>query len=75
MYTDALIKAIEIVGTQSELARRCGIKQQNVYNWLHRNKRVSVQHVLKVEAATNGLVTRHELRPDIYPNETVPNAL
>jgi DNA-binding transcriptional regulator YdaS (Cro superfamily) len=25
--------------------------------------------VLQVEAATGGIVTRHELRPDLYPVE------
>jgi DNA-binding transcriptional regulator YdaS (Cro superfamily) len=70
MSVEALRRAIKIAGSQTALAKLCGVKQQHVHNWLHRNKRVSARYVLQVEAATRGLVTRHELRPDLYPEET-----
>ena len=74
----ALEKAISIVGTQAELARRVAtftkndkVKQPHVWNWLNRDLEVPADMVLAVEAATvldgNPQVSRHELRPDIYP--------
>jgi DNA-binding transcriptional regulator YdaS (Cro superfamily) len=64
-----LIRAIRIAGGQAALARACGgrIKQQHVWNWLHRDRQVPAECVLAIERATGGRVTRHELRPDIYP--------
>jgi DNA-binding transcriptional regulator YdaS (Cro superfamily) len=31
---------------------------------------IAPENVLKIERATGGKVTRHELRPDVYPRET-----
>ena len=68
--TDALRKAIEIVGGQTELARRIGgsVKQQHIHSWLKRSY-IPPDRVLAIEAATDRAVTRHELRPDLYPAE------
>lgn len=52
---------------QSEMARICGVKQPSVWAWVHGKKQLPAEHVLKVEAATG--VSRHDLRPDIYPRE------
>jgi len=76
----ALERAIAIAGTQAELARRVAaftkndrIKQPHVWNWLNRDREVPADMVLAVEASTlddgEPRVTRHELRPDIYPVE------
>ncbi|EPH1210959.1 transcriptional regulator [Pseudomonas aeruginosa] len=51
-------------GNQSELARRCGVKQPHVWKWL-RAGRVPVERVPSVVAAVDGLVRAHELRPDL----------
>ncbi len=59
-------KAIKIAGSQSALAGRCGVKQPHVWNWLHRDRRVSAEAAIQIEAATSGAVTREELRPDIF---------
>jgi DNA-binding transcriptional regulator YdaS (Cro superfamily) len=79
--TKALARAIEICGTQVELARRVAsykkndkIKQAHVWNWLNRDKEVPADVVLAIEAATNDShgrpqVLRHDLRPDLYPEE------
>lgn len=61
----ALEKAVEAAGGQSELARRLGKKQSHVWNWLHRDKKVPADMALKIEKATG--VSRHDLRPDLYP--------
>lgn len=67
---EALREAVEIAGSQSELARRIGgkVRQQHVHYWLN-NDYVPADHVLAIERATEGRVTRQRLRPDLYPLE------
>ncbi len=69
MCKEYLQRAISILGGQSALARACGgrVRQQHVWNWLNRDKKVPAEHVLTIELATEGQVTRFQLRPDIYP--------
>jgi DNA-binding transcriptional regulator YdaS (Cro superfamily) len=67
--TAALERAVAIVGSQSALARKLGLKQAHIWNWLNKTKRVPGEAVLGIEAATDGKVTRTELRPDLYPPE------
>ena len=67
--TEALQRAVAIVGSQSALARKLGLKQAHVWNWLNKAKRVPGEAVLAIEAATEGKVKRTELRPDLYPPE------
>lgn len=59
----ALKRAILSVGGASTLAKLVGVTPQALWQW----RRVPAARVLAVEAATRGLVTRHELRPDFYP--------
>jgi len=62
-------KATDILGGQKALADAIGVKQQHVWNWLNRDKRLQAEHVLNIERATNGQITRHQLRPDLYPKD------
>lgn len=62
-------KAVKICGSQTALANIVGVKQQYVWNWLNKNKSVPAEYVIPIEKATKGEITRHELRPDIYPSE------
>ena len=66
--TEALNKAIAIVGGQTQLARLLGVKQANVWHWLNKADRVPGEYVLAIEKATGGEVSRHDLRPDLYPD-------
>ncbi len=61
---EGLRKALQLVGT-ANLARQLGIRSQAVSQW----RRVPAERVLAVEQATGGRVTRHELRPDLYPDD------
>lgn len=61
--------AIELIGSQKEVAKLCGIKQSSVSNWLRRSKKIPSRHVLTIERATEGKVKRWQLRPDLYPPE------
>jgi DNA-binding transcriptional regulator YdaS (Cro superfamily) len=63
----ALADAIEKLGTQAELARVCEVSSTAVWKWVRSAKRVPPEFVLKVESATG--ISRHDLRPDIYPIE------
>ena len=67
---EALQQALAIAQSQSELARICGVSQPTVWKWLQSSKRLPAELVLRVEAATG--VSRHLLRPDIYPVEQPP---
>lgn len=63
----ALLKAINTTGSQVQMAKLLGVTQAAVSHWARNGKLLPPQHTLKVEAATG--VSRHELRPDIYPVE------
>jgi DNA-binding transcriptional regulator YdaS (Cro superfamily) len=57
-------KAIEIVGSQTELAKRCNVWQQTVSKWLHKGY-VPFESVDKVVIAIDGKMTAEELCPKI----------
>lgn len=64
---DAL-KALEArAGSQSALARALGVTQPAVWHWLNQSERLPAEYVLKAEQLFG--VSRHDLRPDIYPIE------
>lgn len=67
---EALQHAVSIAGGQTELAKaidpeQSKLKQQNIWTWLNRDKKVSAKWAVKVSQATG--VPCHELRPDIFP--------
>lgn len=64
---DALMQVLQIVGSQNKLARVLGVSQQSVWKMVNKARRMSGQFVLKAEYATG--ISRHALRPDIYPIE------
>lgn len=68
MDNKALFKAVSVVGSQTALARKCGVIQQHVWNWIHRDNRVPAEFALKVAEATDFEVRPHDLRPDLYPD-------
>lgn len=61
---EALKHAISIAGSQAALAAKVGVKQQHVWNWLNRGGEVPAEHCPAIEQATDGQVTRQELRPN-----------
>lgn len=52
--------------SQSEFARRLGVTQGLVWQWLDGRQRVTAENCVLIEAATAGAVTRAELRPDLF---------
>jgi DNA-binding transcriptional regulator YdaS (Cro superfamily) len=63
----AIQRAIQAAGSQVRLAQALGVTQQSVQKWTRKNVRVPAERVIAIERVTG--VSRHELRPDIYPTE------
>lgn len=63
----ALQRAIALVGGQAAMGRLLGVSQPSVWAWQRKGKPLPAEHVLAVEEATG--ISRHDLRPDIYPRE------
>lgn len=61
----ALERAVELVGGQSALAEKIGKKQAHVAMWFKRGK-VPAEVCADIEGATDGAVTCHDLRPDVF---------
>jgi len=67
---EALERAKEILGgTEQALADAVERKQPTVHVVLKRGKKVPAEWCPKIEAATNGKVTRQQLRPDLWQDE------
>ena len=64
---EALKRAKSLLGSEAALAAVVGVKQPSVNHILNRGKYVPAKWCLAVERATEGAITRHELRPDLYP--------
>lgn len=65
-------RAVAAVGGLNKLAEKLEVDPQVIVNW--RKRGVPAKRVLAVEAATkdkNGrpAVLRHDLRPDLYPED------
>jgi DNA-binding transcriptional regulator YdaS (Cro superfamily) len=61
----ALQEAIEIKGSQLALAEALGKKQGHVSFWLHKAKKISPSIAIAIEQATDGMVPRHRLCPEL----------
>jgi DNA-binding transcriptional regulator YdaS (Cro superfamily) len=64
MKQTPLQRAVAHYGSMYKMAKALGVTQPAVTYWVKNNK-LPAERVLEVEAATG--VSRHDLRPDIYP--------
>lgn len=62
---EALLKAVEAAGSQTQFAKAIGMTQAGVWKMLRSSKQLPAEHVLLVERLFG--VSRHDLRPDLYP--------
>ena len=69
----ALKRAVDLAGGPSALAdglraykALSKISQSNIWNWLHRDKRLPAEACRPIEAVMNGAVKAWELRPDLF---------
>ena len=80
MINEALERAVHIAGGQSALAaklktmnpsNRKNLRQGHIWKWMNRSKSLvpPAEFVLDIEKIVDCKVTRHELRPDLYPLE------
>lgn len=56
-------KAADIIGSQTALAAVLGVSKGAVSQWKDEDRRVPAAHCVAIERATNGAVTRRDLRP------------
>ena len=56
---------VEKIGSQKGVADLVGVSPQAITKWI--NGRIPAERVLEIERLTG--VSRHELRPDLYPRE------
>ena len=54
-------------GTQGAVARAVGVTPQAVSEMVRKGREVPAKWCLPIEEATGGKITRHDLRPDLYP--------
>lgn len=67
---EALQLAVSRAGTQEKFAIALGVSQPTVWRWMQSSKRIPAEFVLTVEREFG--VSRHDLRPDIYPRDYPP---
>lgn len=53
--------------TATALALRMGCHHSQITRWANKSRRVPAEQVIPLERATDGQVSRHDSRPDIYP--------
>ncbi|SEI69110.1 DNA-binding transcriptional regulator YdaS, prophage-encoded, Cro superfamily [Sphingobium sp. AP50] len=63
----ALALAVRAAGSQSAFGRLLGKRQSVIFGWLRDDRPLPAEYVFTVEEATG--ISRHDLRPDIYPRE------
>ena len=62
----AIRKAVDVVGGQTALAKAMQVSQGLVWQWCAGRLRVPAERCGQIEQATDGKVTRCELRPDVF---------
>ena len=65
----AIERAVAILGGRTETKEAIGVSQPTVSNWLRGVHGVAAAHAIRIERATNGAVTRYELRPDVFGDQ------
>jgi DNA-binding transcriptional regulator YdaS (Cro superfamily) len=50
------------------MSETLNISKSSIKQWVSGQRQVSAEHVLKIEKITDGMVTRNNLRSDIYPD-------
>jgi DNA-binding transcriptional regulator YdaS (Cro superfamily) len=55
--------------TVRQVAELCSLSVQAIYKW-EKSERIPAEYCRTIERATNGQVTRYELRPDVFGKQT-----
>lgn len=67
MVRDLLQKAIEMAGSEAKLGALTGYSQNAIWQ-AKRRGRVTPEMALALDRATNGVVSKEKLRPDLWPS-------
>lgn len=59
-------KAVSVCGSQSALAKTLSVPPALVWQWLNNKRPIAAKHCIAIETATGGVVTRYDLRPDVF---------
>ena len=72
-----LLEYVKTRGTQRELAAKLSITPVLISQWANESRPVPPERCVELERATDGVVTRQDLRPEdwqrIWPELTNPN--
>lgn len=55
------------VEVRESLAKKLGVSESYVRSMVNGNRTIPAEFAIPIENATGGQVTRHEIRPDLYP--------
>lgn len=50
----------------AEFGRRLNISRAQIHRYLTGRRRITAERAVQIEGVTEGKVTRHELRPDLF---------
>ena len=64
-------RAIYFCGGARAVARYLQVSPQTVWKW-GRTKKIPAEYVIRLERLSEGFLTRHQLRPDLYPEDSAP---
>lgn len=64
-HSEALQKAIEIVGSATALAAELGLTKGAVSQWKEPDRKIPAEHCPAIERVTDGAVRCEQLRPDV----------
>jgi DNA-binding transcriptional regulator YdaS (Cro superfamily) len=67
----AIQRAVNIVGGQTKMAEILGVSQPRVWNWVHRDRNIPAEYVMRVSEAVEGKIQPHEFLPDVFPESLV----
>lgn len=62
-------KAIDLAGSQVELAKRLGVSQPRVWNWLNRDKSIPIEYVIPICEAVENQLSPQDFYPNIFGNK------
>jgi DNA-binding transcriptional regulator YdaS (Cro superfamily) len=68
-HRNLIKRAIKIAGSQEELAAATGLTQQGISYLLNDAKKVSGEAAVAIHKATNGQISKEDLRPDLFKGE------
>lgn len=70
MSNAAIAQAVAAKGSNAALAAAIGVHESAVSLWKTARRVVPAQYCIPIEVATEGAVTRYQLRPDVFGTDS-----